>query len=129
MVVKPKCYLKNDGQFWKQKELTKKCSKNSTAILFCIKTELSFCCCFMMEQKWKNKVDQWTGVDRSAKQCMHNNEMYAPVFFRITWNAWHKNYSVVWNAHFRLISTPIFYQFTNKLLLLLSTLEILIYKR
>ena len=66
-----------------------------------------------MEQKWKNKVDQWTGVDQSAKQCMQNIEMYAPVFFRITWNAWHKNYSVVWNSHFRLVSTPIFYQFTN----------------
>ena len=112
----------------KTKRADKKMLKHySTAILFCVKNELSFCCC--LEQKWKNKVDQWTGVDRSAKQCMQNNEMYAPVFFRITWNAWHTNYSVVWNAHFRLIRTPIFYQFTNKLLLLLSTLEILIYKR
>ena len=45
-----------------KKKADKKRSNNLTAILFCVKNEVSFSCCFMMEQKCKNKVDQWTVV-------------------------------------------------------------------
>ena len=58
----------------------------STAILFCVKNELSFCCRFIMKRKQKNKVNK-RSVNRSAKQRMQKVELYAPVSLGIAWNA------------------------------------------
>ena len=80
-------------------------------ILFCVKNELSFCCCFM---KWKQKnANKWS-VNRSAKQRMWKVQMYPPVSPGIVWNdTWYKtnrkHMIVILHAHFRLVSTLMFY--------------------
>ena len=46
----------------------------STAIFFCLKNTLTFCCRFIMKRKHKNKVRKQR-VNRSVKQCKQNVEV------------------------------------------------------
>ena len=59
----------------------------STSIVFCVKSELSFCCCLTMKWKQTNNINKWSVIDRQSNEV----EIYAPVSPGIVWNAWHKN--------------------------------------